>query len=108
MEKKFLITANEKLADIVKAKDIKEAIVDHAIENRLNPIEVEAEELGDMGIRELFVKTEVKKQLNKRYLYHEESDVTGATKQILDNDDFWVAFEEEIDGQIIVYMDPQE
>jgi hypothetical protein len=106
--KKFLITENDKLADITKAKDHKEAVVNHAIANKLNPINVDAEELGDRTIKELFVKSEVKKLLNKKYLFHEEGDVVGATEQILKDEEMWFAFEEEIDGQIIYYMDPHK
>jgi hypothetical protein len=106
--KKFLITENEKLADIAQAKDHKEAVVNHAIANRLNPIDVEAEEVGDVTIKELFVKGEVKKRLNKNYPFHTEEHATGITEQVLEDEEMWFIIEGEIDGQIIYYMNPQE
>lgn len=103
MTKKFLITENNKLANITTAKDHKEAVVEHAIVNRMNPIDLDAKEVEGMSLKELFVQEAVKAKLNKTYPFHKEDDVACVTKKVLKDEEIWIIFENTIDA--FAYME---
>jgi hypothetical protein len=108
MKKKFLITENNKLANITAAKDYKEAIVDHAVANRINPIVLDAKEVEGMSIKELFVQEAVKNKLNKTHPFHKEDDVLGAVEQVLVDSEIWYVLDDSIEDHVFAYMEPEQ
>jgi hypothetical protein len=105
MKKKFLIIEKNKLANISAAKDHKEAVVDHAIANKMNPIELDAKEVEGLSIKELFVQELVKDKLNKTFPFHKEEDAAGVWEQVIADFEIWHVLDNEIEDHVFAYME---